>query len=862
MSSLSEQLPSIVRLDDLRSAALKLRKDGMSSLASIKDNMVLPHEDDGALDDQKESFWQGSNGRIEASLLVRVQNKHKQGSAQPRLVSHVRDLQLVDHLLSRKADEIPVMLAARAMQTVIASPEHTFSRTTLLCYYRIIRELYVADSPDWNAGGAKAGASGEVSAYVTAECVRAVLMLARSIGKTADFFRRTAEFRNHVGRLDSRRIPSEWKNVECERAALEWYVSAAHGAAHLAFDLSLPQPVGRFDYKCIQTYFEALQSELATGFVASAAEFNTAKKDIEEARHLESLRESKAVIDRSESAHRLALKVITDAADKAEEGSRLFRDTADPLANLARLADLFKTIAQEVRKLLDPAKRYIASVLDHELTAASQEKPLWDARELAFAAGAYGALTEWRHDERLVRAARLLINAPSEDGLFPRGRPFHSMPNGLRWHTLQFEVCRALCELLQHVDVPISPETAEQLLVPFDNLRPDITTGGQKVCGWHMEDPPSPRRPTLWVSALAVLALDKFVRMLDRKINKLVLAHFSKKKPEEIDLGLEQLLYPDHGRRFIAPARDSHNDEEDEPISREPVGITLQRMRAHILEAQLPKTYKSVFSGVFFGPPGTGKTTLLEALAKSSNVTLVEISPSDIAKSGEAALEAHARATFRALSTLTRVVIIFDEFEPVLWKRDSGEKREDLDIYKFLTPGMLPKLAQLYAAAQRKRVAYGLMTNHIERIDDAAIRRGRFDHHVGIYMPDPVSRAGRLMLEVHKMLEQHGSGVRLRPEQLRRFREIIQSSGGVSPARLASKWFEPKLATGTPPGGKTYVIEGGRWKPTASSIPAPGERAHEQEVRLYSWERALRVTRQFDGLLEHPEELISASRPS
>jgi hypothetical protein len=866
MSDLNEQLASITGLDDLRTRALKLKQSGMESLSGIMDNRLLVGPADEGGPDGSETIWQGSGGLVEAALLVRVQNKYKQGSAQQLLVDRVRDIRLVEDLLSRQEDHIPVLLAARAMQTLIAFPQHTLSKTTLLCYYRIIRELYVADSPDWNAGGAKAGAAGEVSAYVTAECVRAVLMLARSIGKTADFFRRTAEFCAHMERLGSRQIPREWKEVESERAALEWYVSMAHGAAHLSLKLPSPtlNPSNRFDYERVQAYFATLSAELVEGFSASAKDFKDALKEIDDARGIEAGRDPVATINRSESAHRLARQVIEDAWNNALYGLELCQTAPSDLTHLKELAERFTRIAQEVRRLLDPAKRYVSSVLDHELTASSEDKPLWDARELAFAAGAYGALTDWRHDERLVRAAGLLIGAPSENGLFPRGRPFQSMPKGLRWHTLQFEVCRAVCELLQHVDLELSPRITEQLLVPFEHLRSEMTNAsGTLVQGWHMEDPPVPRRPTLWVSTLAVLALDKFVRMLDRKINRMVLAHFSIKKPEEIGLNLENLLYPDHGRRFITPSTSNATAADEEDVLREPVGITLQRMRAHVLGAQLPGTYyTTVFSGVFFGPPGTGKTTLLEALARSSGVPLVEISPSDIAKSGEAALEAHARATFRALSMLTKVVIIFDEFEPVLWNRDRegdlGPRQRD--IYTFLTPGMLPKLAHLYGAAKRKRVVYGLMTNHLEQLDPAAIRRGRFDHRVGIYMPDPVSRAGRFMLELHRTLQNdlaRGARVLLDRTQLERFDEVIRASGGVSPARLASKWLD-RRAGADMLGGKTYVLKGGSGKPTAPTLQEPNRSALDEERNLHTWERHVQVTTRLKELLEKPERVISA----
>src|SRR5438067_795236 len=61
---------------------------------------------------------------------------------------------------------------------------------------------------------------------------------------------------------------------------------------------------------------------------------------------------------------------------------------------------------------------------------------------------------------------------------------------------------------------------------------------------------------------------------------------------------------------------------------------------------------------------------------------------------------------------------------------------------------MLPKLKALNDAAGKRRIAYVLTTNLIGDLDDAAIRDGRFDFKLGIYPPDVLSRAGRIVSEV------------------------------------------------------------------------------------------------------------------
>lgn len=143
------------------------------------------------------------------------------------------------------------------------------------------------------------------------------------------------------------------------------------------------------------------------------------------------------------------------------------------------------------------------------------------------------------------------------------------------------------------------------------------------------------------------------------------------------------------------------------------------------------------------GPEGTGKTTLVEALAKSCDVPLVEVTPSDIVMGGMEAVERSARTVFEALSFLTRTVILFDEFDPVLWRRNPQAGAPN-NVFSFLTPGMLPKLKNLHDKTDGRSVAYVLSTNLIGSLDNAAVRGGRFDEKIGIFPPDELSRKGRL----------------------------------------------------------------------------------------------------------------------
>jgi SpoVK/Ycf46/Vps4 family AAA+-type ATPase len=157
-------------------------------------------------------------------------------------------------------------------------------------------------------------------------------------------------------------------------------------------------------------------------------------------------------------------------------------------------------------------------------------------------------------------------------------------------------------------------------------------------------------------------------------------------------------------------------------------------MRAHIKGVALNSDQPPRCSAVFHGPAGTGKTTFAEALAKSCEVPLVEVTPSDIIVGGEEAVERRIRAVTEALTLLTRVVILFDEFDPVLWRRDPSDSTPR-SVFTFLTPGMLPKLKDLRRCAKKRSCAFALSTNLIGGLDPAAVREGRFDQKLGIYSP-------------------------------------------------------------------------------------------------------------------------------
>jgi adenylate kinase family enzyme len=244
-----------------------------------------------------------------------------------------------------------------------------------------------------------------------------------------------------------------------------------------------------------------------------------------------------------------------------------------------------------------------------------------------------------------------------------------------------------------------------------------------------------------------------------------------------------------------------------------------------------------------YGPPGTGKSTIAEALAASAGVPLVEVTPSDLIISGAEGIERKARAVLQALAMLKDVVVLFDEFDSVLRRRNPGGKIEN--VFEFLTPGMLPKLKALHESSEKQRVCYLLGTNLVGDLDEAAIRKGRFDEKIGVYPPDLISRTGRLVSQLHryKAKEAKEPGGRRRsqwPDDWReRAAEVIRLTAGGSMTILGRPgWLtappQRKLEEGTP---FHYILgKGNRLEPIVPEKNRPKEPEGEGLDAKLEWE--------------------------
>lgn len=838
MANLEKDLEILRELNELRSRAKELRQMGVLSLKGIN-NIIdndgsttkykIVTENEELINEKFYDQWISGRNLVETALLVKVQN-HRDinendkynniAEASQLLKNELTNISLND-LFPKEEDQpaslnaratVPLVVAARGLQSLCSRSETTISQASMFCYYRIIREIYGASKPDWTVGAARAGTDGKTSAFVTGECVRAIFSFRNAITRNITFFTHILEFYKRFKTLESmlenlgikdkedeeKKHPlSRWADRAIERMWLDCYITTNPRSRQIALfkgnagkNIILPEldskTVGMAEVK---TYFDSFLTNLNDAINEGASKVKEALIIIKENRNKEypenkidetfEDKEFRERFDRTQSAHSTALNSIENAFNASQKAKKLlskypngiYENTTEDILNL--LITQSKQVERQISRILEPTQQYLKTVLRRELAAPESS---FDAGELVFAASAYGALINWRTNELLTRACEMLFKHLPNNGRLPTKRPLHATRRGYQMLPIGCEMTRGLAQLLTKTNFEVEPEQVVKILSLFEEnlIELEKSKNTKGFGGWNFENAPNPNRPSVWVTAVATLSLDRIVRMLNSRINNVVLRNFeviSPKRPAS-PLDLNSLIYPDYGfTQNLFGKSEKHKDQRSIPIY-------LEQMRAHIVRSSLPTSYlppekekERLFSAVLYGPPGTGKTTFAEALGLSSDVPVVKLSPSDLIVQGQELMEGRARDVFEALSMLTQAVVILDEFEPVLKERGSDENTikaqsksksileatdktigallriadKDDPKFRFLLAGMLPKLIKMHNAAKNQSLAYVLATNYIKDIDDAAKRVGRFDVKIPVYNPCPLSRAGTFL---------------------------------------------------------------------------------------------------------------------
>jgi len=151
----------------------------------------------------------------------------------------------------------------------------------------------------------------------------------------------------------------------------------------------------------------------------------------------------------------------------------------------------------------------------------------------------------------------------------------------------------------------------------------------------------------------------------------------------------------------------------------------------------VPK-FGAAYSAILFGPPGTAKSTITEALAERMGWDFVVIDTASFLADGLTNVASRIRYVFTRLQSLDDCVILFDEIEEFCLDRETpGLGMES----RMLTTSMLTAINDL---RKKKKSIFFLATNRLRAFDSAITRPGRFDMQLFVGTPNLEARVIQL----------------------------------------------------------------------------------------------------------------------
>lgn len=336
----------------------------------------------------------------------------------------------------------------------------------------------------------------------------------------------------------------------------------------------------------------------------------------------------------------------------------------------------------------------------------------------------------------LVEAGlRVFFERQQEDGSWSRGDPLFHYPKAGNAYCYPFETLAELVRLTleptgSHVELramlrPYGSHLRNALMLAEHSRRPmnagdAVGAKPDQLQGWCSEHHPHRRSPESWATA----GVFKFLQALRRLVGlwtreTAAAALNARESTVNLDLVRERGDTWDTGKGsagiqlaslFVHPIIASNDPFAPLDPDAEPIRDDLAR------------------SAILFGPPGTGKTNLVEAIAGALGWPFVEVTPASFLSEGLDRVSARADEVFDRLMQLDRHVVLFDEIDEMIRMRnDSAQPLE-----RFFTTTMLPRLAKLW---KQRRVLFFVNTNSIDSVDPAIRRSQRFDAAIFVLTP-------------------------------------------------------------------------------------------------------------------------------
>jgi len=454
-----------------------------------------------------------------------------------------------------------------------------------------------------------------------------------------------------------------------------------------------------------------------------------------------------AVTNRAKDRARTAFAVLPQIASALPGAGRLLElDAAkgalasDHAFVVLRYLQLARTVRpKDLRAMEAGLKRYFENRCYEQLSKNEVGDGEFDAAELVFALEGLLILEAQSASNALVgRIFQVLSEYQDRTPHWRPVKPLVTYPQGQVLFPLSVETAHSLLRCTSLIAAAGMDQGCFSRQVGTfkryvawlrSRIRKGLLKSGQDFEGWHSEHVHLHHGIHLWETSQVVLFLVSYAEMLDRHIARSALA--------AVELTERQPRRP-IGVGPFAAFWDSHH-RAGEPLAGLEAGSALRvldRVGDGFVRSRDPEraaAFEKRYSMLLSGPPGTGKTNFAEELSRALNYPLIIVTPSDFVRGGESQVEERAKRLFDVLGAQSNVVILLDEIDRMILDRDAEAYELQSDIFQFMTPSMLTKLADL---RKTKRVVFLVGTNYEEHIDPAAKRAGRLDERLMLPPPD------------------------------------------------------------------------------------------------------------------------------
>lgn len=412
-----------------------------------------------------------------------------------------------------------------------------------------------------------------------------------------------------------------------------------------------------------------------------------------------------------------------------------------PLLRLVHLYERLRDVTRQPR-MLGAVRDWFENNIHQNLSYANIPDSTFDAPELLFSLegllicdSLYIEADErtrhtHAHDRLVERIATVLAEKQQNNPNLRPYRPVIATREGLALLPITIEVFNATLRVLERIgDTParaVFGGVLSRYVQWLVGQRVTITSGAGDVSGWHSEHTHAADLIHVWETSQVLLFLFHYRSWLHTEVQREIMATgaFSVKRRPRLEKWMPNSAI-EAARREIAKHAPIY-----EPLWR------------NYIAPRIEQSDRKSFSMLLYGPPGTGKSTIAEFVAAALKWPMITITPSDFIVRGGELVEERAKAIFRALEELSNVVILFDEIDQLLLDRDGPAYRQQGDVFRLMTPSMLPKLKDL---RDRAEVIFIIATNLYEEIDAAVKRPGRIDDRFLVLPPDASAR--KLFLE-------------------------------------------------------------------------------------------------------------------